>query len=205
MIFRLALALCLSLSAMPAAAQPVPPSGAPQAQMIRVALQTSEGAIVLDLDQTHAPVTTANFLRYIDAKRLDGVSFYRAMALGEGLGLIQGGPRNDPKRIFPPIAHEPTSQTGILHGDGTISMARYDPGSANADFFITVGALPSLDANPAATGDTAGFAAFGHVVEGMDIVRKILAAPKSPTEGEGVMKGQMLDPKILIMTARRVK
>ncbi|CAN5202228.1 peptidylprolyl isomerase [soil metagenome] len=173
--------------------------------MIRVALQTSEGAIVLDLDQTHAPVTTANFLRYIDAKRLDGVSFYRAMALGEGLGLIQGGPRNDPKRIFPPIAHEPTSQTGILHGDGTISMARYDPGSANADFFITVGALPSLDANPAATGDTAGFAAFGHVVEGMDIVRKILAAPKSPTEGEGVMKGQMLDPKILIMTARRVK
>jgi peptidyl-prolyl cis-trans isomerase A (cyclophilin A) len=210
MIVRFALAMIVSLSAMPLSAQPAPSGTAsstavPAPELVRIALQTSMGTITLDLDKTHAPITTANFLRYVDGKRLDGVGFYRAMKLGEDFGLIQGGPQNDPRRIFPPIVHEPTTRTGIIHSDGTISMARYNPGSANADFFITIGALPSLDANPAQAGDNAGFAAFGHVVDGMDVVRKILEAPTSPTEGEGVMKGQMLAPRIMIVTARRVR
>jgi peptidyl-prolyl cis-trans isomerase A (cyclophilin A) len=178
---------------------------APNPAEVRVALDTSEGTIVLALDPVHAPVTTANFLRYIDGKRLNGVTFYRAMTFGPNEGLIQGGARGDPGRVLPPIAHEPTSQTGLHHVEGTISMARYEPGSATRDFFITASPMPSLDADPSQPGDNSGFAAFGHVVEGMEVVRRILAAPTSPTEGEGVMKGQMLDPKIIITTAHRVK
>ena len=159
------LCLCLLLCLAPAAAQtgPVPatPSG-----MVTVTLTTSAGPIVLALDKAHAPITTANFLRYVDAKRFDGITFYRAMNLGPGSGLIQGGLRNDPRKLYPPIAHEPTTQTGITHVDGTISMARDRPGTATADFFICVGALPSLDAHDA----DQGFAAFGHVTSGMDVV-----------------------------------
>lgn len=174
-------------------------------QLVRI--ETGEGAIVLALDVARAPITTANFLRYVDEKRLDGTAFYRALKVvgWPDLGFIQGGTRNDRKRVLPPIAHEPTNVTGLTHGVGTISMARYAPGSANGDFFITLGAMPSMDAQPGGEGDVAGFAAFGTVVDGMDVVRKILAAPTSPTEGEGVMKGQMLSPVVTILTARRVK
>jgi peptidyl-prolyl cis-trans isomerase A (cyclophilin A) len=180
------------------AAQTAPP---PAPTTVRVVLTTAEGPITLELEKERAPVTTANFLRYVDAKRLDGISFYRAMRIGEDAGLIQAGVRAGP--LFPPIAHEPTSRTGLSHGPGTISMARMAPGTATADFFITVGAMGGLDADPAQPGDNQGFAAFGKVVEGMDVVRKILAAPTSPTEGVGVMRGQMLEPKIRILTARR--
>lgn len=200
------LALIGLLTAAAPAQQPgptTPPAPAQPAAAVRVTLQTTEGPIMLELDKAHAPVTTANFLRYVDQKRLDGTSFYRAMKLGDA-GLVQAGPRNDPKRILPPIAHEPTTVTGIKHLDGTISMARHAPGSANADFFITLGAIPSLDADPTAPGDNQGFAAFGRVVEGMDVVRRILDAPTSLTEGEGVMKGQMIAAPIKIISARRV-
>lgn len=200
--FALAALLCLPL---PLQAQSLPqpaPAEAP-VELPRVILQTSEGAITLELDVKRAPVTAANFLRYVDQKRLDGTFFYRAMKIGEGQGLIQGGAQGDPKRVLPPIPHEPTSATGIVHGPGTLSMARYAPGSATADFFITLGPVPSFDADPKAPGDNAGFAAFGHVVEGMDIVRRIVDAPTSPTEGEGAMRGQMLSPQVRIITARR--
>jgi peptidyl-prolyl cis-trans isomerase A (cyclophilin A) len=190
------------LSITPAMAQTEAPP-APKPATVRVSLQTSEGPIMLELEKERAPTTTANFLRYIDQKRLDGTSFYRASKVAEGYGLVQGGVRNDPKRVLPPIAHEPTSKTGLSHGDGTISMARNAPGSTTADFFITLGAIPSMDADPAQPGDNLGFAAFGHVVEGMDVVRRILDAPTSPTEGEGVMKGQMLAPPVRIIAARR--
>lgn len=193
MIHRIALLILLCFGA-PAFAQPA---------TVRVALQTSEGNIVLELETARAPVTTGNFLRYVDARRLDGTTFYRAMKLRSDWGLVQGGVR-DPRRLYPPIAHEPTTQTGLAHGEGVISMARRAPGSAQADYFITVGAHPGYDANPGAEGDNLGFAAFGRVVEGMDVVRRILEAPTSPTEGEGVMRGQMLSPQIRILTARRV-
>ncbi|MGK6318475.1 peptidylprolyl isomerase [Sphingomonas sp. DT-204] len=199
--------LAALLFALPAMAQdavtpPTPPPSRPAT--VKVTLATTEGPITLELEKERAPVTTANFLRYVDAKRFDGIAFYRAMktSWGNGAGLIQAGQR-DPRKLFPPIAHEPTTQTGLSHTDGTISMARFAPGTATADFSIMIGDMTGLDANPKATGDNAGFAAFGHVVEGMDVVRRIQSAPTSPTEGEGVMKGQMLAPPIKILTARR--
>ncbi len=188
------------LAAMALVAAPV----AAQEALPRVALETSAGTIVIEVDPVRAPVTAANFLRYVDEGRLDGTVFYRGMALPGDTGLIQGGTNNDPERVLPPIAHEPTNETGLRHTDGVISMARYEPGTASGDFFIIVGDMRSLDAAPAASGDNTGFAAFGSVVEGMDVVRAILAAPKSPTEGEGFMRGQMLDPRIEITDARRV-
>lgn len=191
---------------------PAPPAPAaapaPQPALVRVSLQTSEGTIVIDLEKERAPITTANFLHYLDMKRYDGMSFYRAVKVpgAPEYGLVQGGVHFDPRRMFPPIAHEPTSKTGVLHTDGTISMARNAPGSATGDFFITIGAMPYMDADTSKTGDAAfGYAAFGHVVEGMDVVRKILAAPTSPTEGEGAMKGQFLAAPVKIILAKRVK
>ncbi|WP_324750407.1 peptidylprolyl isomerase [Sphingomonas sp. LY54] len=203
MFARFALLALALLPLVPAQAQEPAPAAAPQPAVIRVVLETAEGPIVLALEKERAPVTTANFLRYVDGKRLDGVAFYRATPIGQGYGLIQGGVRNDPKRVLPPIAHEPTTKTGLSHVDGAISMARAAPGSANADFFITVGDLVSMDADPKQPGDNQGFAVFGRVVEGMDLVRRILAAPTSPTAGEGAMKGQMLAPPIPIVRARR--
>lgn len=165
-----------------------------------VRLATAAGDIVVGVDPKAAPVTAANFLRYVDQHKLDGIGFYRAVRVAEGYGLAQFGTRNDPKRTLPPIKHEPTTLTKLSHRDGTLSMAMAAPGTAAGDFFITVGDLTSMDA----TADNPGFAAFGRVLEGMDVVRRILAAPTSPTLGEGVMKGQMLAPVVMITSARRV-
>jgi peptidyl-prolyl cis-trans isomerase A (cyclophilin A) len=170
---------------------------------VRVALVTDLGTILVETDP-RAPLTSANFLRYVDQRRLDGLTFYRAMQLGPDAGLIQGGASGARDRILPPVAHEPTSQTGLTHTEGALSMAQNAPGTATADFFIIVGSLTSLDAGKT-TPDDPGYAVFGHVVEGMDVVRTILAAPKSPTEGEGVMQGQMLEPRVRIISARRVE
>ncbi len=211
-MIRFALPL-IALLANPGLAQEVAPPPAPAAipapalpkpATVRVTLTTSNGPIVLELEKERAPITTANFLKYVDQKRLDGTSFYRAAKVQEGFGLVQGGVRYDPRKVLPPIAHEPTGKTGLSHVDGAISMARAETGTATADFFVCVGPMPTMDADPAGTGDAAlGFAVFGHVVEGMDIIRAMLDAPKSPTEGEGPMKGQMLEPVVRIVAARR--
>jgi len=180
-------------------------ANAPASQaLVNVRLETTEGPIVVALEQGRAPITTANFLRYVDDKRFDGISFYRAVNVAPGFGLIQGGLRGDARKLLPPIKHEPTTVTGLSHIDGAISMARNAPGTADANFFITVGAIPSMDADPKQPGDNLGFAVFGHVTEGMDIVRHILQEPTSPTEGEGVMKGQMLVQPVRILSARRI-
>lgn len=180
----------------------------PPSADVYVAIVTDRGRIVVDLDAAHAPITTANFLRYADQKRFDGTSFYRAMHLEWGTqpaGLVQGGAANDPKRVLAPIAHEPTSVTGIRHTAGAISMARLAPGTATGDFFILLADLPGLDADPrAADVDAgAGFAAFGHVVAGMDVVRAIWDAPRSATKGVGVMQGQMIEAPVRIVSVRR--
>ena len=161
---------------------------------------------MLELEKVRAPLTTANFLRYVDQKRFDGTSFYRALKFpGDApVGLVQGGVRNMGKRVLPPIAHESTTKTGLTHDNGAISMARGAPGTAAGDFFIIIGNLPGLDGNPAAAGDKDGYAVFGHVVEGIDNVIKIQAAPTSATAGEGAMKGQMIAAPIAIRSARRV-
>ena len=207
MLARIALLLS-AFAAAPLLAQPAPEAAqqttpAPQAELVPVAIETSAGRIVVALDKTHAPITTANFLHYVDTHRFDGESFYRAMHVGDG-GLIQGGVRSDSRKLYPPIKHEPTSETGIHNVAGAIAMANAGPGTARADFFILLSDMPGLDAGGPG-GDANGFAAFGHVIEGMDVVKKIWASPVSETKGEGPMKGQMLEPTIKIVKAERVK
>lgn len=209
-------ALPLSLLAAPLLAQTATPSAppatpaapvtatAPTPKTVKVALETGAGTIIIAVEVERAPITAANFLRYVDQKRLDGTSFYRADPVQKDFGLIQGGTRNDPKRTLKPIPHEPTTKTGLSNTDGAVSMARNAPGSATGDFFIIVGDMSGLDAKPDQPGDNLGFAVFGHVIEGMDVVHKILESPTDPDQGEGVMKGQMLKPKIPILHAHRV-
>jgi peptidyl-prolyl cis-trans isomerase A (cyclophilin A) len=189
--------------------QALPPAPAPLGDTVRVALVTALGTIELELDNKRAPITTQNFVRYVDLKKFDGIAFYRALRLPWGdppSGLIQAGLQGHPLKVLKPIAHEPTSETGILHKAGTISMARHAPGTATADWSIMLSDQPSLDADPKAADpdQQAGFAAFGRVSAGMDVVRKIWDAPLSPTLGEGPLKGQMLDPPVKIISARRI-
>jgi peptidyl-prolyl cis-trans isomerase A (cyclophilin A) len=184
------------------------PSAASAQATTRVVLATEMGEIVIAVETERAPVTAANFLRYVDEKRLDGTVFYRAMRLDwdpQPNGLIQAGTQFDPKRILPPIAHEPTNVTGVKHTAGAISMARNEPGTATGDFSILLSAQPGLDADPTSEDPElrAGYAAFGRVVEGMDVVRAIFDAPIDPDEGEGWMKGQMLAKPVKILTAQR--
>ena len=188
----------------PALAQAPVANPAPAPTTVRVLLHTSAGDIVVALETQRAPITAGNFLHYVDTHRMDGTEFYRAMHTAPDSGLIQGGVRNG-RLLFPPIAHEPTSQTGLTHDDGALSAPRLAVGTAQGDFTIMVGNQHYLDAGPGSAGDGLGYAVFGHVVEGMDVVRRILVAPTSPTEGQGVMRGQMLDPRVRIITARRVR
>jgi peptidyl-prolyl cis-trans isomerase A (cyclophilin A) len=210
MIRTAVLALLLSTPALaqtsePAPAAPAAAAPAPVPATVRVQITTAAGPIVVAVEVERAKGTAANFLRYVDQKRLDGGTFYRAMKITPDgtYGLIQGGVQ-DGKKLLPPIAHEPTTKTGLSHVDGAISMARAAPGSAQAQFFITIGALTSLDADPKAAGDNLGFAVFGRVVEGMETVKKILDAPVSPTAGDGAMKGQMIAAPIRILGAKRL-
>lgn len=201
-----ALVMPAALAAQAAPAPAPPAAAAPRPATQRVLIETALGPITIEVETERAPVTSANFLRYVDQRRLAGATFYRAAAApgSPDYGLVQFGLQNAPKASLPPIPHEPTSKTGLSHLDGTISMARGAPGTAAGEFFIIVGDMPSLDADPAAAGDNLGFAAFGRVVEGMAVVRQILAAPVSPTRGEGAMKGQMLADPVAVTAARRL-
>ncbi len=177
---------------------------------VTVRLQTELGPIILTIDREHAPLTAANFLHYVEQKRLDGTTFYRALKL-EGrsdLGLIQAGTRGDSKRVLKPIAHESTLATGLSHTDGALSMARAGVGTATGDFFIVIGDLSSLDAKPAdpASGqaEDAGYAVFGRVTEGMDVVHALLEQPVDAGLGPEGLRGQMLAKPVKILTARRM-
>jgi peptidyl-prolyl cis-trans isomerase A (cyclophilin A) len=190
----------------PPPAPVVPAAPARIYKTVPVILTTTLGPISIAVEVERAPITAANFLRYVDEKRLDGTNFYRAFTFPDfpGVGLIQGGAQNDPKRILKPVQHEPTSKTGLSHVDGAVSLARNEINSGTADFFVILGDMKGLDAGSGQNGpDDQGFAVFGHVTEGMDLVRQISTAPRSPTKGEGVMKGQILEPAIRIITAKR--
>jgi peptidyl-prolyl cis-trans isomerase A (cyclophilin A) len=193
-------------AARPAPVEPPTPAPVPAAparvyRTVPVVITTSMGAFTVAVEVERAPVTAANFLAYVDQKRLDGTAFYRSFKWDDGTpgGFIQGGTQNDPRRILKPVPHEPTSRTGLSHVDGAISVAQGAPGTGTGDFFIIIGDMTGFDA----TADQPGFAAFGRVTAGMDVVRAIAGAPRSPTLGEGVMKGQMLAPAVRILTARR--
>lgn len=196
-------ALCFGAGA--TAQTPAPPAAwTPSPDAVRVVFRTSAGDITMAIETRRAPITAANFLRYVDARRFDGQEFYRAMpGNAPATGLIQGGVR-DSRLLYPPIAHESSTQTGLTHVDGAMSVPRLGLGTGRADFTIMVGAQHYLDAGPGSAGDGQGYAVFGRVVEGMDVVRRILASPTSPTEGQGALRGQMLMPRIRIVSARRV-
>ena len=194
-------ALILALFAAPIAAQaPVVDPSLP-----RVAIETTAGRFVVAVEVVKAPVTAANFLRYVDQKRLDGIMFYRVVKVADHFGFVQFGVDNDPKRVLPPIAHEPTTQTGLPHVDGTLSLARLAPGSGRGDFTISVGDQRYLDADPSKPGDNLGYATFARVTEGMDVVLKIFDAPVSPTKTErGAFKGEVPDMPVTVIRARRL-
>lgn len=169
----------------------------------RVVITTNHGAITIELEAQKAPLTSANFLNYVKAGKYDGGSFFRA-ARTPGApkeGTIVGGP-NPKTHPFPPIAHESTTATGLRHLAGTVSLGRFAPGSATSNFFICASPEPYLDAHPGARGDNLGFAAFGQVVQGMAVVRKILSLPTSNTSDFADQKGEWLKPPVPILSAR---
>lgn len=167
---------------------------------VRVALTTELGDIVLQLDAEHAPVSTANFLKYVNGGFYTNGIFHRTVKPDNQpqnnikIEVVQAGinPERE-KESFPPIALERTTKTGLKHLDGTLSMARSEPDSATSDFFICIGDQPELDFGGKRNPDGQGFAAFGKVVRGMDIVRKIQASPAD---------GQKLTPPIKILNAK---
>jgi peptidyl-prolyl cis-trans isomerase A (cyclophilin A) len=199
-----ALSVALPALAQPTTAPPAPPAIVPK-PFPHVALETSLGTIILQIEATRAPITAANFLKYVDAKRYDGQNFYRTTRnWGEGSTVVQAGVRTDARLLYPAVAHEPTNATGLTHCPGAVSIARNAPGSARSDFFLLLSAIPGFDADPAAAGDNAGFAVFAEVVSGWEVAQKIAAAPVSDTLGEGIMKGQMLAAPVKIIRAVRV-
>ncbi len=180
------------------------------AATVSVVLETELGDITIALETERAPITASNFLRYVDEGRFDGIVFYRAMHLDWGdqpNGLLQGGAQWDPDRVLPGIAHEPTTVTGLSHTRGAISMAMGEPGTANGDFSIMLGDQTGLDANPASEDPVwqNGYAVFGYVTDGMEVVEAIHAAPLDPEKGEGWMKGQMLADPVTVVDARRLQ
>lgn len=144
-----------------------------------VLIETTEGNIVVELYPDKAPVSVANFLKYVDEKRFDAAKFYRVVRLNNQpnskvkIEVIQGGLENDSTKRLQPIVHEITTKSGVKHLDGTLSMARTVPGSASSEFFICINAQPELDFGGLRNPDGQGFAAFGRVIKGMDVVRKI--------------------------------
>lgn len=163
----------------------------------QIRISTELGDIIFEFYPDKAPITTENFLQYIRENRFDGATFYRAVTLRNQpenkfkIEVIQGGLFEDfHPQALPPILHESTLQTGILHKDGVISMARNEPGSATGEFFICIGDQPELDYGGRRNPDEQGFAAFGKVVKGMDIVKKIHQSPEG---------GQYLNPRIPII------
>jgi peptidyl-prolyl cis-trans isomerase A (cyclophilin A) len=169
---------------------------------VRVRFQTDLGAFDVEVDVAYAPVTAANFLKYVDGGFYDGGQVHRSARLETQatrpvkIEVIQASiNRERGSAQFPPIPLERTSTTGLRHKDGVISMARSGPDSGRSDFFICIGDQPSLDFGGARNPDGQGFAAFGRVVSGMDVVRAIHRAPAD---------GETLKPPVRIVTARRM-
>lgn len=169
--------------------------------LVHVLIETEAGVIAVAVDAGRAPVTAANFLRYVDEGFYTGGRFHRTVTMANQpddavrIEVIQAGV--DPDKAdarHAPILLERTTATGLTHHDGAISMARGAPDSATADFFICIGDQPALDFGGARNPDGQGFAAFGRVTRGMDVVRAIQASPAD---------GQRLTPPVPILRARR--
>ena len=182
-----------------------------QSKAVRVRVQTELGDIVIEVDPVKAPGTTANFLKYVDAGHYDGGAFHRTVKMDNQpespvkIEVIQAGVNPErAKEGFPAIPLERTNVTGILHKDGVVSMARGGPDSATSGWFICINDQPSLDFGGQRNPDGQGFAAFGRVVSGMDVVRKIQAAPSS-VDRKTNTEAQRLTPPIKISKVERLK
>ena len=202
-----------------AASTSIDPAQVSESDVVSVKIQTSLGPITVQVFPDAAPVTVANFLRYVDAQKYDGTTFYRTVRLdnqaasdvpiqviqGGLFGTLQPAGSSDVPQTYPPIAHETTQQTGLKHVEGTISMARGAPGTATSEFFICIGNNPALDFGGARNPDGQGFAAFGHVIAGMDVVRQIHKLPSGkPVPEVRVMRGQILNSPVPITSVRRL-
>lgn len=175
---------------------------------VRVTMTTSQGDIEIDLYMDKAPITAGNFLKLSEGEHLDGGSFYRVVTYKNDNGhprieVIQGGLGDEGQSPFDPVNHETTEQTGILHTDGVISMARGDVGTASSEFFICLGDQPGLDYGNIRNPDEQGFAAFGQVVSGMDVVRRINQLPADGPSDSDYTKGQILTEPVVIVSVRR--
>ena len=178
-------------------------------------MDTAFGAVRIEVYPEQAPVTVANFLSYVDAGKYDGASFYRVVRMDNQaqnnikIEVIQGGLGMEAAEgRFPDIAHETTETTGLKHVDGAISMGRLAPGTASSEFFICIGDQPDLDYGGKRYPDGQGFAAFGKVISGMDIVRKIHNGKTDrPSPGARLeyTSGQSLVEPVLIKSIRRVQ
>lgn len=208
---KVCLSALLLVIALPASAQapaaPMRPVATVSSGLPHIVLETSAGRIVIELETVKAPISATNFLKYVDQKKLDGTEFYRAVKAADHFGFVQFGANGEPRRLLPPIAHEPTTQTGLHHVDGEISLARLAPGTGRSEFTISVGdQTHSLDAGQGQPADNLGYAAFGRVVEGMNVVVGIMDAPVSSTATQhGAFKGEVPVATVKILTARRAK
>ena len=170
-------------------------------QSVNCLIKTTLGDISIELYPENAPITVTNFLRYVDAHLYDSSSFFRAVTLNNQpsnpvkIEVIQGG-NVDSTKEFAPIPIETTYQTGLLHKDGTISMARGAPASATCSFFICINDQPSLDHGGKRNPDGQGFVAFGKVTKGMDVVKKIQQLYPE--------QGQYLKPPVTINSITRI-
>jgi peptidyl-prolyl cis-trans isomerase A (cyclophilin A) len=174
----------------------------PRGTLPRVVVQTDLGDIEIEVDTARAPGTAANFLKYVDAHHYDGGTWHRTVKMDNQpdtqvkIQVIQAGVNPDKaKDRFPPVPLERTNKSGILHKDGAVSMARGAADSATSDFFICINDQPSLDFGGMRNADGQGFAAFGRVVRGMDVVRKIQRAPNTDA--------QKLTPPVRIIAVTR--
>ena len=181
-------------------------------ETVTVVMSTSAGAVVIELYPDAAPVTVANFLEHVDAGHYRNSFIYRVVRMDNQaqnnirIEVIQGGLGDAEEDFaFDPIAHETTESTGILHTDGVISMARLEPGSATSEFFICVNDQPDLDFGGQRNPDGQGFAAFGKIVKGMNVVREIQNMNTDPPpEGElEYTSGQMLVDPVTIFGISR--
>jgi peptidyl-prolyl cis-trans isomerase A (cyclophilin A) len=193
--------LCACLALAPFTATACSTTTDDKEKVVRVVIETEKGDIEVELDGAKAPATVANFLRYVDGKFYDGGRFHRAVTPENQpdntvkIEVVQAGINPDrAKEEFAPIKLERTRDTRLAHKDGTISMARDGPDTATSDFFICIGDQPELDFGGQRNPDGQGFAAFGKVVKGMDVVKKIQAAKAD---------GQTLAPPVTIIKVRR--
>ncbi len=184
-----------------------PLPAAEPADTVTLTMQTSLGNIELALYPGRAPVTVTNFLKLVDGGHLDGATFYRTVSPDNDNGeppiaVIQGG-IGDAESPFPPIAHESTEMTGLPHRDGSLSMARAAVGTASTEFFICIGAQPALDFGATRNPDGQGFAVFGQVVAGMDVVRAIHQAPADAPTEFAYFENQLINEPVVIESVRR--